>query len=313
MSRRIEISLFTVDEVQVSLQRLTPAALDSFITVMNSLKAIAKAVDPTENITFSITEGSVKGCLLADNQLLEEIYSELEIALQGESHDEKITENLRTIQKELKNNSFTYSFLYQRGGSPIEFHTRLKSASTIRLKPRRDLPEFRLQIKQGVLNQIGGQNPNYHIDYGNGDKITISCTQEQTLNSLIHEIYGSISALVIRKKWPNSERKPEYFHKIILPENVAGALIQFLNEYYLKVNLVDKLTFLHSFLDDIIRQDKENGLILLRHLLIGFNDNNLHLSELKTLLVISKPFKQNDIINSTRASLLESYERKKNS
>jgi hypothetical protein len=313
MSRRIEISLFTVDEVQVSLQRLTPAALDSFITVMNSLKAIAKAVDPSENITFSITEGSAKGCLIAEDEILEDIYTEVEAALEGESYNRGITENLRIIQKELKNDSFSYSFSYQRGEQPVEFHTRLKTANNIRLKPRRNLPDFRLQIKQGVLNQIGGQNPNYHIDYGNGDKITVDCTQDQALSTLRHVIYGRVSALVLRKKWPDTERKPEYHHKAILPDSIVGEMTHLLQDYYIKVSLVEKLTFLLSSLDDLISRDKENGLILLKHLLIGFDDNNLHLSELKTLLVFSKPFKQNDAINSARASLLERYERKKNS
>ncbi len=46
-------------------------------------------------------------------------------------------------------------------------------------------------------------------------------------------------------------------------------------------------------------------------LLKAFNNKYFHLSEIKTILIISKPFKQHDIIKEARETLLETYKKMK--
>lgn len=79
----------------------------------------------------------------------------------------------------------------------------------------------------------------------------------------------------------------------------------FLDSYNKESDLVNKLTLIHNFVDDTIY--KEDVIIqLLEH----FNDANFHLSEIKTVLLVSKPYKNNKEIKVYRKELLETYNNK---
>ena len=77
----------------------------------------------------------------------------------------------------------------------------------------------------------------------------------------------------------------------------------FLNVYSKESDLVKKLTLIYDFIDNTIY--KEDMVILLME---HFNDVKFHLSEIKTILIISKPL----IDNELRKKLIETYNKKKN-
>jgi len=85
----------------------------------------------------------------------------------------------------------------------------------------------------------------------------------------------------------------------------------YLKKYNKEENLVDKLSMTYQFVDEVFEHSKDNAHQVLKELLTTFNDKNFHLSELKTLLVISKPFKEHETIKDARAALLETYQNKK--
>lgn len=90
-----------------------------------------------------------------------------------------------------------------------------------------------------------------------------------------------------------------------------GSLESYLKKYNQEENLVDKLSMTYKFVDETFEQSKGNAHQVLKELLITFNDKKFHLSELKTLLVISKPFKEHETIKDARAALLDTYQKKK--
>lgn len=92
-----------------------------------------------------------------------------------------------------------------------------------------------------------------------------------------------------------------------------NTFIKIFTEKYNEIeDLVEKLTFIHNFVYDTFKYNLNEGIILLKNLILNFNDENLHLSEIKTVLVISKPFKNNKEIKKERIKLLETYKKKKN-
>jgi len=307
---QLEIALKEANGESVSLKLMTPDALESFMLVMSSLKAIAESLTIKDNLNFSISEGSAQCVLEAPQDSMEIIYEELDIAIKGESEDKDVTSNLRSIQDQIKRENYKYRFLYKRSNKPpIDLYSALFNSKRITVKRKRNQYEYKLKIKSGFFNQLGGNTPNYHFDYGGGEKITIGCTVNQA-KKINQYIYSNIQALLLCKEWYAEDKKDEYTHKAVLDEEYVNHIKTYLNSYNKENELLRKLRLTHEFIDKMFNENK--GHKILFYLLLAFNDKHFHLSELKTLLVISKSFREEDDIEKVRKALLETYEEKKN-
>lgn len=313
MSNKIEITLKTANNQPVSLTSMTPEALDSFLAVVLSLKSIATSIG--SNAIFTITEGSASCAVYApDNEVeVDNIYNGIELAIKGQSRDKQFTTNTKIIQDQLKRTGYDYRFIYTNDKyetqKVIQIHERLKKAKKITLKRTKYEFEYKLRVLSGFLNQIGGNTPNYHFDYGHGNKITISCTKEEAIE-IKKYLYKDIFVILLCKEW-SSNKKSEYYHKQIIEIEKVSVLKEFFQTYYKKEEIVDRLEYLHEFFYENIKNNI-NAIDILSILLKVFNSDYLHLSELKTLLVISKPFKNNSIIEKERKHLVETYENIRN-
>lgn len=313
MPNKIEIILKTANNQPVSLKSMTPEALDSFLAVVSSLKSIATSIG--SNTVFTISEGSASCAVYApDNEVeVDNMYNGIELAIKGKSRDKNFTTNTKTIQDQLKRTGYDYRFIYTNDKyethKVIQIHERLREAKKITLKRTKSEFEYKLRVVSGFLNQIGGNTPNYHFDYGHGNKITISCTKEEAID-IKKYLYQDIFVILFCKEW-TSDKKSEYYHKQILDKEKVSVFKEFFQAYYIKEDIVDRLEYLHEFIYENIKNNI-NGIDILSILLNVFNTDNLHLSELKTLLVISKPFKNNSIIERERMLLVETYENIRN-
>lgn len=310
MKDKLEIALKKANEELVSLQSMSPDALESFMTVMSSLKGIVLSVAKENELVFSIIEGSAACAVEAPHSVIDLIYDEIDIAVRGESDSEDITSNLRSIQDEIKKEGFDYRFLYKKNtNNVINIHTPLKNATRISLK-RKKLPYLhKLKIVSGFLNQIGGKDPNYHFYIGD-ERVTIACTinDARVVNQYL---YQNVQSLLRCKEWEDSKKKDEYTHIAIVEDEILNNFKSYLSNYNKEEVLVDKLSITYKFVDEIFEHLNGNAHEVLKKLLIGFNDKNFHLSEIKTLLVISKPFKEHETIKEVRAALLETYQKKR--
>ena len=81
----------------------------------------------------------------------------------------------------------------------------------------------------------------------------------------------------------------------------------FLESYNKESDLVKKLTLMYDLFDDTIYKED-----VVLQLIEYFNDMKFHLSEIKTVLVISNPFKSNEYIDDFRKELVDTYNEKKN-
>lgn len=71
-------------------------------------------------------------------------------------------------------------------------------------------------------------------------------------------------------------------------------------------NLIDSLHEIHKFINDECTDD--NRLENIVKLIHTFTSRSYHPSVLKTVLVISKPVKNNPLVKESRMRLLETYE-----
>ncbi len=86
-------------------------------------------------------------------------------------------------------------------------------------------------------------------------------------------------------------------------------LLHFLKEYNNEKDLLKKLGLIYDLVDNA--DSPKDRIKIIEFLLSNFNDIDFHLSEIKTVLVISKPFKDNKEIKELREQLVETYNIKK--
>jgi len=294
---KIEIKLTYVDDEYVDISNMSVKALESFLSVTNSLKNISESV--SDQLTFTIKSGSAYASVNGQRNDIGNIYSKIDEALKGQSTDEIVTSNLRNIQKEIQNSVFKYQFLY--GNEVLD--NRIRTAKKIAKKRTKQLFENRLEIISGYFNQIGGNDPNYHFDYGFGNRLTIDCTINETEELKLY-LYKTISSLVIKKTYEDDQIKPVFEHKTIIEDELVQSFKEFLKNYYCEENLIKRLETIYDFIDN--SEEKEKYIELL---LKAFKSPVFNVSEIKTILVISKSFQEkNESIRINRAELLKIYE-----
>ncbi len=250
----LKIALKQSNNQPVSLKALSPQALESFLIVVSSFKAIALNLVPDEELSFVISEGSAACAIVAPDAYKESIYEELNTAIIGECEDKDITRNLRTIQDQIKRSNLDYVFQYRAADSKnkVFLHERLERATRISSKRRRQPFTVRIKTISGFLNLIGGKNPNYHFDYGGGQSLTIDCTMEEA-KEVNKYLYKNITTLVQCKEWEREEKKDEYYHVALLDEDINIKLRKYFKAYYKESNLIEKLSMTYDFVDGVFR------------------------------------------------------------
>lgn len=293
---KIEITLNYVDGEYVDLNNMSIKALESFLLVTNSLKNIAESI--STEITFTIKKSSAYTAVNGSSFDIGNIYNTIDEAISGESIDENITSNLRNIQRELQNDVFKYQFKY----ADINIDKRIRSAKKIAKKRTRNSYQSELKILSGYFNSIGGNDPNYHFDYGSGQKTIIDCTRND-VDELKHYFYKTISCLVLKKFSIEDEEKTTYYHCSVLQDSQVNHFRAFTNNLNETKDLFERLELIYDFADNS-KSRIEDLSILLKSCNLFFKDIN----ELKTLLIITKNLKENPKIKENRKILLDHFE-----
>ena len=295
---KIEIILTHVNDEYVNLDNMSKDALISFLSVVNSLKNISENL-LSDEATFSIKKGSALFAVNSSPDNIGHFYNMMDEAISGNSTDGTMTENMRKIQKELQNPLFTYNFFYK----DINIAPRIKEAKKITKKRIYKRLSYKLEILTGFFNQIGGNDPNYHFDQGDGKRITIDCTIEDA-DELKYSLYNSISTLVISTTDRNLEDKTTYEHCTILKQDQISHFKKFINLYNTTNDIVDRLDHIYDFVDNSTNNE-EDILLLLKI----FNNKIFDINEIKTVLIVSKNIKgENDCIKKRRDKLLSLFD-----
>lgn len=305
MASKLELSLEEANGELVSLKNLSGEALSSFLAVVGSLKAMIEEQSDESQFIYRIVEGSASFIAESKNEVLNSFYGEFNSTVKEGSYDKSFVGNLKRIQSYLKSENLGFKFYYYPNGSPkIDLKEKVVT-SRIRSKRTKNKFSFKLEIVSGLLNQIGGNNPNYHLDHGNNKKLTIFCEKEEAI-SIREFLYKNIKCLVETKAYSSLDKEDVYNHKIVLDDKTLTIIRPFINEYNKIVDIIKKLEFIHEYTLKV-SQDKDSLLKFLKTLTIGFSSQNFHQSEIKTVLILTKPFKEYQIISKERNKLLEVY------
>lgn len=292
---RIELKLEYVGDDYVDLNNMSLRALESFLSVTNSLKNIAEKI--STEVTFTIKKGSAYSSVNGRPQEISNIYESIDQAIEGESNDEIITSNLRNIQKEIQNQVFGYQFKY----ADINLDEKLRRAKKITKKRSNNVYNKELTILSGFFNSIGGNDPNYHFDYGSNQRLTIDCDFPD-VDELKDYLYQNISCLVL-KKFSEDDDKIFYSHISILEKDQISGFRNFINNLNNQDQLLERLDLIYEFTDKSNSRIKDLKILLKSYDYI-FNDIN----EFKTLLILTKSLKDHSEIKEYRKVLLNHFE-----
>lgn len=293
---KIEITLNYINDEYVDLNNMSIKALESFLSVTTSLKNIAESI--SKEITFTIKKGSAYTAVNGSSIEIGNIYNTIDEAINGESSNDTVTSNLRNIQKELQNEVFKYQFKYAN----INLDERIRTAKKITKKRTKNFYQSEVAVLSGFFNSIGGNDPNYHFDYGSGQKTTIDCTIKD-VNELKDYLYKTISCLVIKKFSLEDDEKITYYHGSILNDNQVNHFREFAHDLNTKKELFERLELIYDFVEN--SKSRIDDLSILLKCFNLFFDN---INEFKTLLIITKSLKENPKIEDYRKSLLYHFE-----
>ena len=208
-TEKLEIILEYANNSYVNLDDMSIEALESFLSVTTALKNIAESV--STEIKFSIKKGSACAAALGTKTDIHNMYGKIDEALIGESEDEIVTSNLREIQKHIKNDVFKYQIKF----SNENIDNKIREAKKIVRKRTKNEYKYELAVLTGYFNAVGGNDPNYHFDYGNGVKTTIECDVPQALE-MKNYLYQNISCLVQKKYSTDDYNNVTYYHCSII-------------------------------------------------------------------------------------------------
>lgn len=308
MASKLELSLEEANGELVSLKNLSGEALNSFLAVVGSLKAMIEEQSDDSKFIYRIVEGSASLVVESPNEIMNSFYGEIQSTVNDGSFDKNFVGNLKRIQTYLKNEDLDFRFYYYPNGSPkIDLKEKVIN-SKIKSKRSRNKHSFKLEILSGLLNQIGGNKPNYHLDHGMNKKLTIFCEKEDAI-SIREYLYKNIKCLVETKAYSSIEKEDFYTHKTVLDIESVNILLPFLRDYNRKNDLISKLDLIHDYTFKIA-PNKNSLLNFLKILCIGFSSPNFHQSEIKTVLILTKPFKENQFLSRERSKLLDFYNNK---
>lgn len=297
---KIEIKLDYANDTYVSLDNMSINALESFLTVTKCLKNIAESV--STDITFTIKKGSAYTSVNGNKNDIRLIFDKIDEAIEGESEDEIITSNLRLIQKEIQNHVFNYQFLYSNN----KIDNKIRFAKKIQKKRSKNLYKNEITILSGYFNSIGGNDPNYHFDYGAGQRTIVDCTIPEAIE-LKNYLYQTISCLVQKKYIDGENENTSFFHCSVLKNEQVRPFRDFIARLNETSELLDRIDLIYDLLDSSSSRI-DDLIVLLKSYKYLFDD----LNEFKTLLILSKNFTSNDCLKKLRDNLLMEFDNRMN-
>lgn len=309
MAGKLKLSLDQENGNSVSLEKLSGEALSSFLHAVGHLKNIIQTQSDESKIFYKIVEGSASIEAISPVGEIDRFYSNFNQTLEEGSPDSQVIKEYKFLKEFFTTESLHFHFHYSSNGHIKEdLKEKVISAN---FKSKRDRSPWRheLEVKSGLLYLIGGNSPNYHLNSGRDQKFTIQCSKDDAID-VNKDLYKNVKVLV-ESKIKKRKIVDSYTHRVLLKSEHVGILNTFFKKYNQQNDIIEKLDLVHDFVFEHSKS-KETLIQLLRYLIIGFSSENFHQSELKTILVITKSFKDEEILSNHRAKLLEIYNKKRN-
>jgi hypothetical protein len=290
---------------EVKLGEMSPQVANAFVKLIQSITRIVELTPENEGTTICIKEGSAVVSIEGPSvKSVEESYQQV---LKKESSDGRLVEEWRKVQTVFSKNGITYEASFTEKNIRKSILGELVSAKRItKRKSKRPPAETNVEFLVGHLIEVGGKKPNIHIETSDGERLTISCNELKA---------NKAKAFLYEKIWlsvwlTGSEEKKKYemcdsYWDIQQP--IFDDFTTFIKTFKGCENEVESLKLIHYKCQNILKT-KNYGIY--RKFLRLFNNDKTDINVLKTLLIVSSPFKTNDKIEPIFNELEELFNRK---
>jgi hypothetical protein len=287
---------------RVRLQDMSLKESKSLVTLLEALTNIIEQSTDNKEIRLQVVDGSIAIAAGASDDVIAEIKNSFQDVLDRKSVNKELVHNWRRIQELIWANGLHYEASFYQSGQHFPIIDTIKESRTFKTKITRRKAEYELKFIDGRLIENGGKSPNMHIIDKAGNRYTIKCTEAEArkVNTLL---YQPIKVSAWRKI--TSDRNytfcDSYLNDLVFKDfkdfikSEENDYDKFLNNLHYKIK---------AYIDN---KDFGN----LRKLLRLFNHTSVESSTLKTVLIITKSFRDNEEIKSNRLILKELLEKKK--
>lgn len=276
----------------IELDNLSIEATNSLISILHSMKDILSNTPGAENLKIQLVKGCVGIQTPGPANVIEHFHNDFLNVLDKKETNSDIVTPWRQIQSLFKANGLTYEANFYTKSQKISVEKKIKKATEFRAKPIKRQSNYSIQFLAGKLMEVGGAKPNIHLQ----DLKPIRCTELQaiTVNKFL---YQDIE-LLVRKRTTNNEEEYTFCEFFINDDQKS----------YFK-NLLDLLEnkSLDDFLFDLHFEIKKlldtQQLGVVAKLIRLFDHVSTDVNIIKTILVITKAFAEENEIKEVRAKL----------
>jgi hypothetical protein len=277
---------------EVELDAMSIAVAKAFIILVNSLTRIVELTPGSRNAKISIKKGSaavsVEG---ASVEIVEENYRQI---LEKQSSNKELVDEWRKIQNLFSKNGIQYEANFYTKSRKLSILDQLKNSKKLRTKRAEKPPvETNIEFLSGKLIAVGGKKPNIHIETLESIRATISCSEAKA-NKAKAFLYNTILLSVWKSGSSDSPKydmcdsyfesqKPTY-------DDFAGFIFNLKNS----ANEIDSLKLIHYKCQEILKSQNYG---VYRKFLKLFLTDKMDANVLKTLLIASRPFQENERIS----------------
>jgi hypothetical protein len=286
---------------RVHLNSMTLKESKALVVLLDALTTIVEQSTNGDQVKLQVIDGSVELVADAAEKVIKQIEADFQEVSCNRSANKELVESWRKVQDLVKANGLYYKAVFDHGGRSVSILDTLINSKRFKAKSNRRKAEYELLFIDGRLNENGGNIPNLHIIDNSGKKYTIDCTEPQArkVNSLL---YQPIKLTV----WSKVTSISNYvFCDFYLEKYVFDDFSDFI-----KSNQDDFDSFLNKLHYKIKGYLDDKDFKTLRQFLRLFIHISSDASTLKTILIITKSFRDNEELKSIRQEIKALLEKK---
>lgn len=306
---KIEFKITTdVDGKPVELDSLSVQATKSLIVIIENLSKIAELENDKNNsdIRINISKGSASVSIEAPVSKIIKIQNNIELVRKNDKNrSSTYVDSLNALTQLVKSNGLLYEAYTNTTGADIPIIDIFSKKYKTKRKTTKNELYFNLEFFKGKLIENGGIKPNIHIEIA-GNKHKISCTEEEAIK-VNKFLYKDVKISAFGKLDANNKMTYKFCD---IYNDLAYDYFSDFNEF-IKLNKslkgTEPLKQIHYRLKDYYSagEFKES-----RKFLRLFCDEVVDVNRLRSILLISKSFKNNEDIKDLLDCIEKNIENK---
>lgn len=276
----------------IELTNLSVEATESLILMLQSMKDIISNTPGAGLAKIQVVKGSATVMTVASAEVIEHFQNDFNNVLDKKETNPDIVAPWRLLQNLFKANGLTYEASFYKKAEKISVEKKIKKAKEFRAKSIPKPANYLIEFLKGKLIEVGGTNPNIHLQYLK----PIKCTEFQAI-AVNKFLYQDIELLVRKRSVSGNE---EYtFCEFFINDDQKLYFKNLLNLLATK-SLDDFLFDLHFEIKKLL---DEQQLGIVAKLIRLFDHSSTDVNIIKTILVITKSFAEETAIKEVRAKL----------